>query len=50
MDPAAPNQPPPLVTQPTRRSLRKRQSVPVQLGRFLVLNVRMVRMILKAHR
>jgi hypothetical protein len=50
MDPAAPNQPPPLVPQPTRRSLRKRQSVPIQLGRFLVLNVRMVRMILKAHR
>jgi len=48
--PAVPNQPPPLVTQPTRRSLRRRQSVLVQLWRFLMLNLRMVRMIRKAHR
>lgn len=34
---------------PTRRTLRRRQSLPRQLGRFIALNVKMLRMVLRGH-
>jgi hypothetical protein len=34
---------------PTAATLRKRRSLPLQLARFAVFNVRMIRMVLKGH-
>ncbi len=34
---------------PTRRTLRRRGSVPLQLVRFALLNLRMLRMVGKGH-
>jgi hypothetical protein len=34
---------------PTKRTLRRRASLPLQLVRFAVLNVRMLRMVGKGH-
>lgn len=34
---------------PTKRTLRHRSSVPVQLLRFVALNIRMLRMVRKGH-
>ncbi|MGA8047691.1 MAG: hypothetical protein WCA30_15635 [Dermatophilaceae bacterium] len=34
---------------PTADTLRKRQSIPLQLGRFVVFNARIMRMVLKGH-
>ena len=34
---------------PTKRTLRRRASVPIQLVRFAVLNARMLRMVAKGH-
>jgi hypothetical protein len=34
---------------PTERTLRRRQSIPLQLTRFAVFNARMLRMVLKGH-
>ena len=35
---------------PTETTLRRRQSVPIQLTRFAVFNARIMRMVLKGHR
>ena len=35
---------------PTDRTLRRRQSLPLQVYRFLAFGVRLVRMVLKRHR
>ena len=32
---------------PTEATLKRRQSIPVQLGRFVVFNLRMIRLVLK---
>ena len=32
---------------PTEATLKRRQSIPVQLGRFVVFNARMIRLVLK---
>ncbi|MDO5736152.1 MAG: hypothetical protein Q4P15_06720 [Propionibacteriaceae bacterium] len=32
---------------PTEATLRRRQSIPFQLGRFVVFNLRMIRLVLK---
>lgn len=34
---------------PTRRTLRRRQSLPLQFGRFIALNVKMLRMVFRGH-
>ena len=34
---------------PTAATLRKRQSIPIQLTRFVVFNARIMRMVLKGH-
>jgi len=34
---------------PTRRTLRRRSSIPLQLWRFGQINLRMLRMVRKAH-
>ena len=34
---------------PTKRTLRARRSLPVQAGRFALINARMMRMVLKGH-
>ena len=34
---------------PTQQTLRRRQSIPVQAGRFAVFNARIMRMVLKGH-
>lgn len=34
---------------PTRRTLRRRQSLPLQLGRFVALNIKMLRMVRRGH-
>ncbi len=34
---------------PTRRTLRRRQSLPLQFGRFVALNVKMLRMVFRGH-
>jgi hypothetical protein len=34
---------------PTKRTLRRRASLPVQLVRFVLLNIRMLRMVGKGH-
>ncbi len=34
---------------PTARTLRRRQSLSVQLGRFAVFNTRIMRMVVKGH-
>lgn len=34
---------------PTQKTLRRRQSIPLQLTRFAVFNVRMMRMVVKGH-
>jgi len=34
---------------PSTRALRKRQSLPYQTGRFVALNLRMIRMVAKGH-
>lgn len=35
--------------QPTRLTLRIRKNLPYQLSRFVVLNARMIRMVLRGH-
>lgn len=34
---------------PTPKTLRRRTSLPLQLTRFVVINIKMVRMVLKGH-
>ena len=34
---------------PTQKMLRRRQSIPIQLSRFAVFNVRIMRMVMKGH-
>lgn len=34
---------------PTAKTLRRRQSIPLQLSRFVVFNVRIMRMVRKGH-
>ncbi len=34
---------------PTRRTLRRRQNMPLQLGRFVALNIKMLRMVFRGH-
>jgi hypothetical protein len=34
---------------PTAKTLRRRQSIPLQLTRFAVFNARMMRMVVKGH-
>jgi hypothetical protein len=34
---------------PTPQTLRRRSSLPIQLWRFTVLNIKIVRMVLKGH-
>lgn len=34
---------------PTRRTLRRRTSMPVQIVRFALINLRMLRMVTKGH-
>ena len=34
---------------PTKSTLRRRSSLPIQLWRFTVLNIKIVRMVLKGH-
>lgn len=33
---------------PTAATLRRRQSIPIQLGKFVLFNVRMLRLVLKS--
>lgn len=34
---------------PTEQTLRRRQSLPIQAGRFVVFNTRIMRMVFKGH-
>jgi hypothetical protein len=34
---------------PTKQLLRRRKSIPIQLGRFVSMNVRILRMVFMAH-
>ncbi len=34
---------------PTEATLRRRKSIPFQLGRFVVINLRLIRLVLKGH-
>jgi hypothetical protein len=34
---------------PTKKTLKQRSSIPVQLVRFMLINIRMVQMVFKAH-